>query len=181
MNVSLSSIVKHWPPTPGPDQPETGHMTVTSVANSPVRLTSLHVPAWWTGVRLSSAARIRLTTHEVTLFSDSCPAKTWVPFAWPIPAQIAAALGMELEIETSDGKPIAVCVAFHEMPEIDIGPTKRVCFVTEKGGPSILEWSMDSCKLKKQTEQVNIPSLKDWMTPPQKKMTPVNPPYALAR
>ena len=146
MKAALSFIAKHWPPVPGPDQPETGHMTVTIGPNTPVSLTRLHVPAWWTGVRLSSAARIRLITHEVTLFSECCPAKTWVPFAWPMPAQIATDLGMVLEIETSTPI-ITVCVAFHEMPDIDIGRGKRVCFVAEEGADtSILEWSMDSCK-----------------------------------
>ena len=160
--VSLANIVKHWPPAPGPDQPETGHMTVTKRFTAPhvdISLGSLHTPAWWTGVNVSSAARVRLTVKGVPVFS---PTDSWMdvssgvclPFMWPIPAQVATDMNLVLEVDVlSSDIYVTVRVMFHEMPEVLLDARSQLCFLENENniepsvcwnltpGPECSEWN----------------------------------------
>jgi hypothetical protein len=148
----LSAIAAHWPPAPGPNQPETGHKTLNQQHAGTYRetLVGLHEPAWWTGLRLATPAnqppmqfRVRLLKlHDEPAFkmaADVCTwtqaSGEWVQFPWAIPAMMANIMGLQLEITPLDmpaaGAWINTRIAFHEVP--DILSYERLLFFNENG------------------------------------------------
>lgn len=148
----LSDIVKTWPPRPGPEETNTGIkqrlMTVAPILGFVEALDDLHEPAWWTGVKLVTAATegiaifsVRLVDRDGRPFFDSrCvwdqPAGEWGPFPWPISAPLATARGLQLRVSRIDcDQPLFMSArtCFHEMTKMD--PTDSYVYVDEVGAP----------------------------------------------
>lgn len=139
MNM-LSSIRTAWPPAPSPEQPQTGWKMLTHSGSSQWKetLVGLHVPAWWTGLRLTAAEgwdttyRVRLRRfHDLPAFPDagadfSCEwvqkSGDWHPFPWALPASMATTGGFFLEITPTENVPnnliTSVRICFHELPRL---------------------------------------------------------------
>jgi len=109
-------------------------------------LDDLHEPAWWTGVKLVTAATegvaifsVRLVDRDGRPFFDSrCvwdqPAGEWAPFPWPISATLATARGLQLRVSRIDSDQplfLSARTCFHEMTKMD--PTDSYVYVDEEG------------------------------------------------
>lgn len=93
-------------------------------------LEGLHVPAWWTGLRLvaadgwNTAYRVRMILPNGQLPFPGAEwtqvSGDWHPFPWPLPAQMATAMGLQLIIKPTQTVPArlatAVKIAYQEMP-----------------------------------------------------------------
>ena len=151
----LSTIMKSWPPRPGPDEAHTGykqtHMRPDPIFGFTELLDDLHADAWWTGVRLiipayvADVARfsVRLVDREGRpFFEDRCVwdqgSHVWTPFPWPIPAGFAKTRGLQLRVSRIDcDEPLFMSMktCFHEIAEA--GP---FVFINESRAP-LLFWT----------------------------------------
>ena len=148
----LSDIVRSWPPRPGPEETNTGFkqrlMADVPILGFVEALDDLHESAWWTGVKLVTAATERVSIFSVRLldrdgrpfFDSRCvwdqPAGEWGPFPWPISATLATARGLQLRISRIDcDQPLFLSArtCFHEMTKMD--PTDSYVYVDEEGTP----------------------------------------------
>lgn len=96
-------------------------------------LTGLHMPAWWTGLRLAAAEGWNTIYHVKLRMRDERPgfpfatrecewtqvSGDWHPFPWALPAMMATTMGLELFITPVNNAPAhlvtAVKIAFQEM------------------------------------------------------------------
>ena len=93
-------------------------------------LGSLHEPAWWTGVRVYSPYEQRMCTFRLVgrdglslgpQFEWSQQTGTWAAFPWPIPAFVAKAMDLKLElcfIGVEEATTVSMRICFHEMPDM---------------------------------------------------------------
>lgn len=136
----LSSIRTAWPPAPSPEQPTTGWKMLTHAGCDQwsETLVGLHVPAWWTGLRLTAAGgwdttyRVRLRRlHNLPAFPDAgadfaCEwvqkSGDWCPLPWALSASMATHGGLFLEITPTANVPnnlvTSVRIGFHELPQL---------------------------------------------------------------
>ena len=90
-----------------------------------ISLADLHTHAWWTGVRVTSDSggpiRVQLRTKEGVALPTSCDWKQgnreWHPLPWPIPAGMAKAMGIFLQVEAV--APFVITCCYHDMPAND--------------------------------------------------------------
>jgi len=147
----------NWPPVTG--DPTVGTKTLQSQYNTrraEEQLADLHAPAWWSGVRVVMATPTRTLdrahVHVRLMKPDRTPAidlgscdwvqvtNTWTRFPWAIPAAMAKALDLRLEVTLVDdeylasvNEPIHILVktCFHEMPHLP--PRDKYLFVNDEG------------------------------------------------
>lgn len=113
-------------------------------------LFGLHVPAWWTGLRLTAAEGWN-TVYRVCLRSrdraglpyqpQECAwtqvSGDWHPLPWALPASMASVMGLELLITPVDNAPpdlvTSVRIAFHELGQLS--EQDRLIFCDDRGQP----------------------------------------------
>ena len=112
-------------------------------------LVGLHVPAWWTGLRLTAAGgwdttyrirlRLRLHMQGPAAYAGDCEwvqkSGDWHPLPWALPASMATSMNLHLEITPTANAPnnlvTAVRIGFHEQPQL--ADTGRYLFCDENG------------------------------------------------
>jgi hypothetical protein len=98
-------------------------------------LQSLHEGAWWTGFQVSSVSQTRIAVvlrrSGGSVAFDTAPDQckwtltcgTWCHFPWPVPAAMADAMGLYLDIsliEESVPSYLSMKASFHEMTGLEI-------------------------------------------------------------
>jgi hypothetical protein len=147
----------NWPPISG--DATVGTKTLQPQYNKRIveeNLSDLHEPAWWSGVRVTVATPNRVLenvhVHVRLMKPDRTPAidlgscdwvqvtNTWTRFPWAIPAAMAKALDLRLEVTliededvTAVNEPLYVTMktCFHEMPHLP--PCDNYLFVNDDG------------------------------------------------
>ena len=147
----------NWPPVAG--DPTVGTKTLHPQYNKRIveeKLSDLHEPAWWSGVRVAVATPTRtlenVHVHVRLMKSDRTPAidlgscdwvqvtNTWTKFPWAIPAAMATTLDLRLEVMIVEdenveavNEPLYITVktCFHEMPHML--PRDNYLFVNDEG------------------------------------------------
>jgi hypothetical protein len=132
--MKLCNIATHWPPIAGPN---VGTKTIYRVLAADERITmgDIHAPTWWTGLRIVVQGKVE-REFIVDLSTDSSsdfPSKEkswiqksgdWVAFPWPIPANMARHICMELtlrvlgEVPRSNTPWVKYELCFHEIDEV---------------------------------------------------------------
>lgn len=133
--MKLCNISAHWPPVAGP---HVGFKTIheAMVGDKHISMGDLHVPAWWTGLRISVQDRkkhefiVELTSDDACDFPKTerswiQKSGGWVAFPWPFPAQMAQHINLGLRIRAlgdlsaTDEVPwIKYELCFHELDEV---------------------------------------------------------------
>jgi len=144
----ISSIAHTWPPTPGPDQTNTGwRTTFFEGAESLESMADLHEGTWWTGVRLASPNpndefHIKIVDSAGIEIFGSWTQRSyeWIPLPWPIPGSMAKHLGLGLQITSATPAPAIVgCkISFHDLP---LTPQDGRFLFVEEGGAALLFWN----------------------------------------
>ena len=147
----LKTVTTLWPPPPGSVQ--TGTKTKLGYGPKIIEsLNDLHEPAWWTGVRVATVVPMGFYVHllkgdgtpVIDLATEACTwvqtTHSWVQFPWAIPAGMAKALDMKLEITTIDGSApfMEVITCFHELPQM---PTNDRYLFTDAEGQLLQVWN----------------------------------------
>jgi hypothetical protein len=143
----ISSLERIWPPAPSPTQMETGTKTLnTSFAGiTHESLSGLHDPAWWSGIKIaagdSQIFRVRLVKSDGSPAFDCAqnycewtqPANIWKRLPWAIPAMMATAMDLMVEVSTETQTPIfiSIKISFHEMTLLS--PRDRYLFMNKEG------------------------------------------------
>lgn len=163
---ALSSIRTAWPPAPSPEQPQTGWKMLTHSGAEPwtETLVGLHVPAWWTGLRLTAAegwntvynVRLRFRSRDdegVGLPSqpEECQwtqtSGDWHPLPWALPASMASHMDLELLVTPVDNIPAglvtSVRIAFHELGQIQ--DYDSLFFCNDQGRPVHMWHGRERC------------------------------------
>jgi len=127
----LSDIHAHWPPDA---HPSVGYKQHPKLYRGPVQesLEDLHDPAWWTGFRIatpspsaspSASLTVRLLRQDGAPLYEDIPTQvgSWTPFPWAIPAKMATAMGLYLDIPgLPHSQPYSVRIAFQEMKQLSV-------------------------------------------------------------
>jgi hypothetical protein len=102
----LSDIRDLWPKQTG-----------TRTARSDLLLQDLQAPAWWTGVKIDSDSevQVQLCTEKGPELGSWTQGPGWHPLPWPIPAAMAKAMGMYIQVTGI----ISITACYHDLPLID--------------------------------------------------------------
>jgi hypothetical protein len=147
--MMISDLATSWPPSVAPvTNVGYKHIIEEVSAEYTFSLQRLHEPAWWTGFQVTSIdtprARIAVTLRKSNgsiafdTAEDQCKwvqdCNTWTHFPWPIPAKMADAMGLYLDIsliEESESSHLSMKAAFHEMDGLHAD--ERFLFIAGNG------------------------------------------------
>jgi len=150
----ISDLEHFWPPAPGPNQTQTGTKTLNTSFSGVTHetLVGLHNPAWWSGIRIATDPQRRFRIRLIK--SDDSPAfdcaqneceweqaaNVWTHLPWAIPAAMATAMDLMVEITSNDPTPtfVSVKLCFHELTRLSI--RDRYLFMN-RDGRIIQQWN----------------------------------------
>jgi hypothetical protein len=154
--MMISNLATSWPPSVAPVT-NVGYKHIIEEVSEEYTFTlqRLHVGAWWTGFQVTSidtpnaqiAVVLRRSGGSVAfdVAEDQCKwtqsCNVWHHFSWPIPAAMADAMGLYLDIsliEESESSHLSMKAVFHEMCGLAVDD--QYLFITGDGVP-VQHWN----------------------------------------